>query len=223
MKSIIIALSGGLDSATLLGSLLQQGFSVDCVTFIYGSKHNQYEINAAKNVVGYFETKGYPVYHSIIDLSAIFGFFDSALLNQGEKIPEGHYQAESMKRTVVPCRNLIFISILAGIAESRGIPLVGIGTHAGDHFIYPDCRIEFNKSTDTTIYLATDKKVSLVTPLDISEKQQVLLQAISTETPHWLTRTCYKAQEKSCGVCGSCVERLEAFSNLNLTDTIDYE
>ena len=225
MKKIVLALSGGMDSATLLGYLLEQGAEVHCCVFYYGSKHGQHERKAAENLIDYYQFQDYPVQVSYFDLTGVFTGFNSALLNPDQDIPEGHYAGENMRKTVVPGRNLIFASILAGIAESIGAKQIALGTHAGDHFIYPDCRTEFIKSLDTTIFLSSDRRVEVITPLDGLDKGGILKLGLSlkNQVPYHLTRTCYKGQPKPCGKCGSCVERLEAFQNNNLKDPVEYE
>ena len=225
MQKVVIGLSGGMDSTTLLGLMLEQGFEVHCCTFYYGSKHGKWENRAAEEVIDFYQLKGFPVFGHPIDLSKAFVDFSSDLLLSGGEIPEGHYESESMKATVVPGRNLIFASIMAGLAESIGADFVGLGVHSGDHHIYPDCRPEFIKALDVTIYLSSDRKVEVLTPF-INENKTSILKIgydLHITIPYHLTRTCYKDQPLSCSKCGSCRERLEAFSNLGIKDPIEYD
>lgn len=225
-RRVVIGLSGGMDSATLLGLLLEQGAEVHCCSFYYGSKHNEYEKKAAEQIIEYYQQKGCPVYWYPMDLSNAFTAFQSNLLLSGEAIPEGHYNDETMKLTVVPGRNMIFASIMAGLAESVGANQIALGVHSGDHHIYPDCRQEFIKALDSAIYLSSDRKVEIITPLLKDDKASILkrgLEDFKVPVPYHLTRTCYKDQELSCGKCGSCTERLEAFYNLGIEDPIKYE
>jgi len=225
MKKIVIGLSGGMDSATLLGILLEQGYEVHCCTFYYGSKHNKWENRAAENIIDFYQAQDSPVFGYVINLVEAFKEFSSNLLLSGEEIPEGHYNDENMKKTVVPNRNMILTSVMVGLAESIGAEAVALGVHSGDHHIYPDCRLEFIKALDTTVYLSTDKKVQIMTPLIEDNKTSILQKGYSLliKVPYFLTRTCYKDQQLSCGKCGSCQERLEAFKNINLKDPIIYE
>ena len=224
-KKIVIGLSGGMDSATLLGILLEQGYEVHCCTFYYGSKHNKWENRAAENIIDFYQAQDSPVFGYVINLVEAFKEFSSNLLLSGEEIPEGHYNDENMKKTVVPNRNMILTSVMVGLAESIGAEAVALGVHSGDHHIYPDCRLEFIKALDTTVYLSTDKKVQIMTPLIEDNKTSILQKGYSLliKVPYFLTRTCYKDQQLSCGKCGSCQERLEAFKNINLKDPIIYE
>ncbi len=225
MEKIIIGLSGGMDSTTLLGLLLEQGFKVHCCFFNYGSKHNEHELKAANNIVEFYQDLGCSIYRHYFDLQQVFKPIESNLLKSGGAIPEGHYEAESMKKTVVPGRNLIFASIMASLAESIGAIAVSLGVHSGDHAIYPDCRPEFINALHYTVQASTDGKVSIQTPFILDNKTTILNKGykLKIPTPYNLTRTCYKDQANSCGKCGSCQERLEAFKNIELTDPINYE
>lgn len=225
MKKIVIGLSGGMDSATLLGLLLGQGYSVICCSFQYGSKHMVYESGAAQKIVDFYKEKGFDVSLHTFDLSASFKGFDSALLKHGAEIPEGHYDSENMKATVVPGRNLIFSSLMAGLAESVGAESIALGVHSGDHHIYPDCRPEFVSALHQVVQASSDGKVGITTPLLHLDKTGILEigYELQPNVPYHLTRTCYKDQPLSCGKCGSCSERLEAFENINKKDPIEYE
>jgi 7-cyano-7-deazaguanine synthase len=163
----------------------------------------------------------------LIDLTPAFTCIKSHLLKTGGEIPEGHYEAASMTKTVVPGRNSIFISILAGICESMGGGVVGLAVHAGDHAIYPDCRAEYIQSMAKTVVLATEGRVRLWTPFLSANKTEILHMGygLPQPVPYHLTRTCYKDQPISCGKCGSCQERLEAFRDMapDGQDPIEYE
>jgi 7-cyano-7-deazaguanine synthase len=224
MKKIVIGLSGGMDSTTLLGYLLEQGYQVHCCSFIYGSKHGSWEYKAACEIYQYYKT-AFPVEHHTFDLTQSFKNFQSYLLQSGGEIPEGHYNEESMKQTVVPGRNLIFASLMAGLAESIGAEEVALGVHSGDHHIYPDCRPEFIQALGETIKHSTEKKVTIFTPFIYIDKAKILKigYSLPVPVPYHLTRTCYKDQPLACGKCGSCQERLEAFEKINKKDLIQYE
>lgn len=218
MKAIV-SLSGGMDSATVLAVATIER-EVQTVGFCYGSKHNPYENRAALALATF-----YNVPFRLIDLSVIMANFRSDLLASGGDVPEGHYEEESMRRTVVPGRNIIFSSILAGIAMSEGAGEVWLGIHAGDHFIYPDCRPAFADAMDKAVVEGTGGLVRLQTPFLYDTKVGILRRGFALErpVPYQLTRTCYKAQELACGKCGSCRERLHAFQQIGRADPVEYE
>lgn len=223
MKSVI-AFSGGMDSATLLWDVLDtgaKGEQVLAVNFVYGSKHNFYERAAAKAFVSV--TNPHRVEYREVDLTAGMAGFKSDLLKSGGDVPEGHYEAKSMERTVVPARNIIFASILAGIAWSEGADRVYLGVHAGDHAIYPDCRPEFVEAMQEAVRTGTGNKVQLFAPyLDLT-KADILGIGLRLNVPYHLSRTCYVDSPISCGKCGSCTERREAFMLCGATDPIQYQ
>ena len=217
----IICLSGGLDSTTVLAEVIEKrddDTGVLAVSFNYGSKHNPYEIAAAHHIAEHYD-----VYHKILDLTPIFSHMQSNLLLSGGAIPEGHYEAESMRRTVVPGRNTIFASILLGIAQSVSAKRIWLGIHAGDHQIYADCRPRWAGYMRGAIDVASEQKVYLRTPFLLLTKKDIIKRGLALEVPYELTRTCYKSQEIACGRCGSCQERLTAFKDLNSTDPLPYE
>ena len=218
MFDVVMALSGGMDSTTVLGYLLAEGLSVDCIGFTYGAKHNKYENVAATNVADHYNVK-----FQIIDLSNVMALFESNLLKTGGDIPEGHYADETMSQTVVPGRNIIFLSILAGRAWTVGAEQIAIGIHQGDHAIYPDCRKVFFDAMNLAIHLGTDEKVEIIAPFLDGNKTTIIKHGLSIGVPYGLTRTCYKDQQLPCGKCGACVERLEAFANNNIEDPVTYE
>jgi 7-cyano-7-deazaguanine synthase len=218
----IISVSGGLDSTALLGFLFEQTNVTELigVSFSYGSKHNKYENKACLRVMRYYDM---PLIQ--MDLETAFSAFKSDLLLSGGCIPEGHYQSNNMKSTVVPARNMIFISILTGLAISKEFDFVAIGVHSGDHYIYPDGRPKFLSKIQDTVKWCSEGNIFLTAPFQFLTKGEIIKKVVNNKkrVPFELTRTCYKDQEIACGKCGSCIERKEAFEQNNLTDPIKYE
>ena len=217
MKKITLIYSGGSDSYTLLQHALNQNFSVDCITFSYGQKHIK-EINFAKQNCNEHGLK-----HTLIDIgdpASIFG--STSLVDVDNKIPHGSYKEESMKSTIVPNRNMIFISYAIAYSIAHDINEVWYGAHAGDHFIYPDCRPEFLASMDAAAGLCDPSAVSIKAPFINLNKGEIFKIGLALGIDYSKTWTCYEGQEKACGKCGSCVERLEAFSNNNTSDPLIY-
>lgn len=218
MANGLVSLSGGLDSAVTLAKALDECEEVKVVNFVYGSKHNSYEDAAAFKLTCHYKVERFR-----IDLCGVMQHFKSNLLKSGEAIPEGHYEAESMRQTVVPGRNLIFTSILAGLAESLGCQFLYLGVHAGDHFIYPDCRPHWVTAVRQALALQSEGRVALQAPFLHEDKSKIVERGFQLDVPFHLTRTCYKDQEVACGKCGSCQERLAAFAKLGQVDPLEYE
>lgn len=216
MKKSLIILSGGMDSVTLLHNRKRE--IALAVTFDYGSNHNDREIECAKancSLLG--------IEHIIIPLKFIREYFDSSLLSGASAIPEGHYQDENMKSTVVPFRNGIMLAIACGLAESRGLDKVFIANHAGDHAIYPDCRLKFIDSMTSTMFLGTYNGVQLCAPYTNLTKTQIAKIGVNVGVDYALTYSCYKGGEKHCGKCGTCIERKEALRDADIQDPTEYE
>jgi 7-cyano-7-deazaguanine synthase len=207
-----------MDSSTVLALALHEGREVETVSFLYPSKHNQLERVAASFVASH-----YKVCFKFVDLSGVLGGMKSDLLLSGGPLPEGHYEAESMKQTVVPGRNIIFASVLAGIAMSEGAEEVWLGIHAGDHVIYPDCRPAFFRYMRSAILHGTDGKVKLRAPFIDKTKAYILRRGMELRVPYHLTRTCYSDQPMACGRCGACQERLQSHKEVGLEDPLEYE
>jgi 7-cyano-7-deazaguanine synthase len=128
-----------------------------------------------------------------------------------------------MSQTVVPGRNSIFISIASGVAWSRGAEEVYIGAHSGDHVIYPDCRPEYVNAIQEAMMLGSGGKINVRAPFLHGDKTSILKEGFVRDVPYEFTRTCYKDQEISCGRCGACQERLEAFAAHGRVDPLKYE
>ena len=152
MKSVVVSLSGGMDSSTLLLRALSEYDNVIAVSFDYGQKH-RVELERAQSLVQYLKEQNKQVKYRQIKLDGLVDLLNSALVEGGEEVPEGHYEQENMKATVVPNRNKIFSSIVQAIALSTATQNdstcdIALGIHAGDHAIYPDCRQEWRDADD---------------------------------------------------------------------------
>ncbi len=211
MKDIVILYSGGMDSSV---ALYQYAERVKlAVSFNYGSKHNAREIEyAAKNCLAL------GIEHRVIELDLNKMGFVSDLLQSGGEIPEGHYEDENMKKTVVPFRNGIMLSIAAGIAESMDCNKLIISNHAGDHAIYPDCRPNFIQSMSEAIGFGTYNRIEILAPFTNLSKREIALIGKEIGVPFENTYSCYNGQEIHCGTCGTCTERKEALEGFDPTE-----
>ena len=147
MKQAVLSLSGGMDSSTVLLHLLANKYEVTAVSFNYGQKHN-IELERAQQLIDYLKQNGYNINYQEITLFGLVDLLNSNLVKGGEEVPEGHYEEDNMKDTVVPNRNKMFSSIIQAaalsIANAKDCDVkIAMGIHAGDHAIYPDCRQEF--------------------------------------------------------------------------------
>lgn len=218
MSKILIVLSGGMDSTTCLAKLISEKNDCETVTFNYGSKHNQKEKEAVKKICDFFKVKNY-----FIELPFIDTLFKSDLLKSGGKIPEGHYADPSMKKTVVPFRNGIMLSIAAGLAESIGAKKIALGSHFGDHSIYPDCRASFTINMEKAIEEGTYERIEFLRPFENLTKTDIAKIGDFLKVPYELTYSCYNGEDQHCGKCGTCYERKEAFKDSKIKDPTNYK
>jgi len=210
MRDSLIIVSGGMDSVTMLHEYASE--IALAVTFDYGSKHNAKEIPFAR-----YHCKLLGIKHIVIPLKFINKYFKSSLLKSGEAIPEGNYADDNMRSTVVPFRNGIMLSIAAGLAESNGLQRIMLANHVGDHAIYPDCRGTFVSAMNCAISNGTYNSVTIKAPYTDIDKRAIARIGHALGIDYSKTWTCYKGEEKHCGVCGSCVERKEALDGFDNT------
>jgi 7-cyano-7-deazaguanine synthase len=178
-KHVVISLSGGMDSSTLLLRCLKEYDTVTAISFDYGQKH-RVELERAQSLVDYLCYK-YDVKYRVIKLDGLTDLLNSALVTGGADVPEGHYAEENMKATVVPNRNKIFASIVQAVALSIADKTgencdIALGIHAGDHAIYPDCRQEFRDADDHAFRVGNwgSEKVGYFTPYLEGDKFTIL-------------------------------------------------
>lgn len=219
MKIVAIC-SGGLDSTVMYHKLVLDGHEVVAINFNYGSRHNEVERQRALQLIP-----------SLKFINIDLGFLNSSLLKGGVAVPHGHYQEETMKSTVVPFRNGIMLAYAIALAEDLKFDAVALGSHAGDHAIYPDCRVEFTNAISFAAELGTYGKIKVISPFNTLTKGEIAaighvanLDSIMMDT--W---SCYEgatedfANAKHCGKCGACNERKEAFAFAGVVDTTPYK
>ena len=214
---VVVLLSGGMDSVTALHATLRNHSVVAALSFDYGAKHHAKELPMA---AWHCAQAGIP--HRIASLDFVAREFHSDLLQSGGAIPDGHYEEESMKKTVVPFRNGIMLAIAAGFAESHEAGGIVIAAHSGDHAIYPDCREEFLEPMARAIAEGTYARIELLRPFVSTDKAGLVRigTALGVDFAH--TWSCYKGEELHCGSCGTCVERREAFLLAGVNDPTLY-
>ena len=238
MIRAVMALSGGMDSTGLLLRLLADGYKVSCISYEYGQKH-RIELERAKANIEYLEGEGHQVEHKIADLSSAMSLFHSALTSEDIEVPEGYYEEEQMKVTVVPNRNAIFASILYGYAlsvshrEDCDVE-IAMGVHSGDHAIYPDCRPEFYSAIAGAFALGNwgSDRVSFHLPYIDGDKETILRDALEScsvlnldfEKIFENTISSYNpdSEGRASGTSGADIERILAFHALGREDPIEY-
>ena len=216
MKDTLIVLSGGLDSTTMLYEYKEQ--IALAVSFHYGSNHNDRELGFAR-----LHCERLGIKHLVIPLSFIKQYFHSSLLEGDAAVPEGNYDEQNMRSTVVPFRNGIMLSVAAGLAETFGLKNIMLANHAGDHTIYPDCRPQFVDAMDKAIQAGTWEGVRLLTPYTGITKTDIARKGKLLGIDYSETWSCYRGGEIHCGRCGTCRERREALRLAGIDDTTQYE
>ena len=238
-KNVVVSLSGGMDSSTLLLRALKEYDSVTALSFHYGQKHSV-ELERALSLVGYLKLNGFSIKHQLIELKGLAKLLDSALVDGGKDVPEGHYEQDNMKATVVPNRNKIFSSITQAVAlsianKTQAQTDIALGIHAGDHAIYPDCRQEFRDADDAAFRIGNwdAERVGFFTPYLSTDKFGILQDGqtlceeldIDFDKVYKRTNTSYKPYPSgnSDYKSASSVERIEAFIKLGRKDPVQYE
>lgn len=220
MKKAVVVLSGGMDSTTALYQAKADGYEVYAISFNYGQRHKK-ELIKAREIC---ELNG--IEHHVVMLDSITKLIsNSSLTNPDIEVPEGHYAEETMKATVVPNRNMIMASIALGYAVNIKAEKLYLGVHAGDHFIYPDCRPEFVNALDLAGLFGNEgfARVKIHAPFVEIGKHDIVTIGNKLEVPYEMTWSCYKGDLLHCGKCGTCVERKEAFDLAKVEDPTQYE
>ena len=255
MKQAVLSLSGGMDSSTLLLHLLANGYQVTALSFDYGQKH-RVELERAQQLVDYINEMGAQnnnipeITYQVIKLDGLTSLLNSALVSGGDEVPEGHYEEDNMKATVVPNRNKIFSSITQAVAlsianKTESPVKIAMGIHAGDHAIYPDCRQEF-RDADYKAFCEGNweaSRVSHYTPYLDGDKFDILKDGescceclgVDFNQVYKRTNTSYKpifipyswsdtggGDWYSDYKSASSVERIEAFIKLGRPDPVEY-
>ena len=227
-----------MDSTGLLLHLLARGCRVYGISYDYGQKH-KLELDRLKSNLTYLSSRGHEVSHEVVDISVLGALYNSSLTTEGWDIPEGHYEQDSMKETVVPNRNAIFSSIAYGYALSIANKTneevnLCLGVHSGDHAIYPDCRPEFYDAIHHAFTIGNwdSERVCMYLPYLNGDKYTILKDAQESIEKLGLdfdeifrnTNTSYNPDSKgrASGKTGADVERILAFHQLGVPDPVTY-
>lgn len=215
--TVVAVVSGGMDSAVMVRQLLHEGKAVHAIGFDYGQRHIKELDYAARTCAQVGVT------FEVGDLEPLATCFKGSALTSAEmEVPEGHYEAETMKATVVPNRNMVMLSLAIAKAISIDADAVAYGAHAGDHAIYPDCRPAFAEAMTRAAAYCHSRPIALLRPLMLMRKTDIVILGDRLGINFGDTWSCYKGGPVHCGVCGTCVERREAFDLAGVDDPTEY-
>lgn len=217
MKTIVVC-SGGLDSVTLACKVAAERTLTGLVSFDYGQRH-RVELDHARRCAARLR-----VPHDVLDLTSVGRRLTGSALTSGGSVPDGHYEQETMRVTVVPNRNAIMLSVAFGVAAAAQADAVAAAVHGGDHFIYPDCRPAFADAFEAMQRHALHglASIDLYTPFLRLTKADIVHEGARLGVPFAETWSCYKGGSLQCGRCGTCVERREAFHLAGIEDPTPY-
>jgi 7-cyano-7-deazaguanine synthase len=225
MVLAVVLLSGGLDSTTALAMASESGHEVVALTFDYGQRHSR-EVESARKVAKHYGVKR----HIIIELD-VGRYLDSSLTDESQSVPVDGLDRNGpggIPNTYVPGRNIVFLSVASAIAEGMEADSIVIAANAVDYSGYPDCTPEFIEAFQTTLAVGTrrgvdGRPVRVEAPLLRMTKADIVREAVRLGVPLGLTWSCYKGEEKACGICDSCRLRLRGFREAGEVDPLQYE
>lgn len=214
-KKTVVVVSGGMDSVTLLHRVIenQSPNNVKVISFDYGQIHKK-ELGMAA-----WQCEQLGVEHTIVDITNLNKLLPSALTGT-EEVPQGHYESESMKKTVVPFRNSIMSTIALGYAAGIGFNRIALGVHDGDRIVYPDCRPEFIAALQELANLGDYNPIEIYTPYLYLNKIDIVTEGIKLGVDYSKTWTSYSAGEYPDPKTGSSVERTQAFMANGIKDPL---
>ena len=222
---VLVLTSGGVDSTTCLAMMVDKygKENVVAMSVAYGQKHTK-ELESSEKIAEY-----YGVEHIYLNLADIFRYSDCSLLKHSdEEIPHDSYANQLADTdgkpvsTYVPFRNGLFLSTAASVALSKGCEIIYYGAHSDDAAgsAYPDCSEAFNKAMNEAIYEGSGKQVRIEAPFVAWTKKDVVKKGLELNVPYELTWSCYEGHDKPCGVCGTCIDRQEAFEMNGVKDPL---
>lgn len=225
MKSCVLLISGGLDSVTLLYWLTkeQRYEEVIGVTYRYGQRHER-EVWCATQHMKILNQKT----HYIVDISFLSSIWSkgTSLVVGGQDVPdlvEIPSDERTQPITYVPNRNMIFLSIGAGIAESLGVEEVYYSAQAQDEYGYWDCTVEFLQRMNKVLQLNRKRKVTIQAPFITYRKSEIIRLGLRLGVDYGMTWSCYRGEGQACGRCPTCVERRKAFTEAGIEDPLVYQ
>lgn len=228
-KKIVVSFSGGLDSTIMLYNYLNLGWDVYALSIDYGQRHRK-ELDAAQGIVKHIADTQCgqlsSLKYRLLDMRGLRNIMaGSSLTSAGIPVPDGHYEEEAMKATVVPNRNMLLLSLGGAWAVSLKAAGIAIAAHGGDHAIYPDCRPQFMATMNMALMMCDWHEIQLFRPFllpNVMSKADIVKLGDKLGVPMHATWSCYKGGAVHCGRCGTCVERREAFIHAGVIDATEY-
>lgn len=219
-KKAVCVMSGGMDSTLSAYMMQRDGYEIIAVHFNYDQRTQNKELECFNNISQELSVKE----KYVLDIDFFKQLGASALTDNSIEVPITGV-GEGVPVTYVPFRNGIFLSMAAAIAEKENASAISIGVVEEDSSGYPDCRESYMKSMEKSINLGTKDttNIKIHMPLVALKKSQIVQKAIELEVPLSLTWSCYKNEDKACGVCDSCRLRLNGFDLAGEIDPIDYK
>ena len=219
-KTAVCIMSGGMDSTLAAYMMKNEGYEIVAVHFNYDQRTQRKELECFEKISRDLEVKK----SYVLDLDFFAQLGASALTDKNIDVPTGGIE-EGVPVTYVPFRNGIFLSMAAAIAEKEGASVICIGVVEEDSSGYPDCRENYIEAMQNAINLGTKEEtnITIKMPLVHLKKSEIVKSALELAVPLELTWSCYKNEDKACGVCDSCRLRLSGFENAGVKDPIEYE
>ena len=208
-----------MDSTLSAYMMKAQGYEIVALHFNYHQRTQNKELNAFRKICDHLGViRSYE-----LDLDFFEEIGASALTDHSIEVPTTGIE-DGVPVTYVPFRNGVFLSIAGAIAEKHAAQVLSIGVVEEDSSGYPDCREGFIQSMERSINLGTkeETEIRIAMPLVHLKKEQIVSEALKLHVPLELTWSCYKNDEKACGVCDSCRLRLKGFERAGARDPIDY-
>lgn len=218
-KRAVCIISGGMDSALAAQIAKEEGYEIIALHFNYGQRTEKRELEAFWKIAEHLDASE----RYEIDLPFFEQIGASALTDRSIEVPTGGL-GEGVPVTYVPFRNGIFLSIASAIAEKHGAEALFIGVVEEDSSGYPDCRESYIRKMQEAVNLGTKEEtaIEIKMPLVALKKSQIVQKAIELGVPLEYTWSCYRDEERACGVCDSCRLRLRGFEEAGAVDPIDY-
>jgi len=225
VQKAVCLVSGGIDSCVTSFIAKKEGYEIYALSFDYGQRHKK-ELTCAKKIADAINAKMHTVFS--IDLGLFGG--SSLMDTSSDQIKDHELEdiGKSIPSTYVPARNTVFLSIGLAYAESIDADAIFIGATATDYAGYPDCRPEYIKAYQHMADLATKRAVDgnlikIQAPLLAMSKSDIINTGLELHAPFEHTWSCYRGDEKACGLCDSCLLRLKGFKEVGTRDPVDYE